>query len=225
MVGVDEQTDSRPDCVADSFGDPRILGNAETDLQFYCIETFAGISRRLFGEVHIRSAPIAAIKAGGIGAHLRPQGAAHQSMYRLAKELSFQIPECDVDPAETLDDRTFLPVITIAGINLPPNPLTSHGILPNQKRRKAFHYRRIYPCRSVAFTPSDKTDIGFYLHDHCGAGSVAGAGIGKRLTELGFQDMAANFGDFHFTLSLCFKPKQAAPDGRSGSPTFWLRSY
>ena len=193
--------------------------------QFYRIEAFAGISRRLFGEVHIRLAIIAAIKAGGIGAHLGPKGATHQSMYRLAKELSFQIPECDVDSTEPLDDRALLPVIPIAGINLPPNPLTSHGVLPNQKRRKAFHYRRVYPCRSIALTPSDETDIGFYLHDHCSAGGVAGAGIGKRLTELGLQDMGANFGDFHFTRSLCFKPKIAAPDGPSDSSTLVLCNY
>jgi hypothetical protein len=123
VVGVDHQPHAGPYSIANGTDHAGVLFEAISDFQLDRAEAFSSISRRLLCKILLRPAGFAAIEAGSIGCDFGAHRTAHQAVHGHAENLALQVPEGDVDPAQSLDDRTLLAVVAEAGIDFLPEPL------------------------------------------------------------------------------------------------------
>jgi len=163
VVRIDHQRDARADRLAHRARHRSILLDAEADLQLHRREAVGDVARGLLGEILERIARLAPVKPGRIGAHLGAQRPAHQPVCRDAEVLSLDVPERDVDAAQTLDDDALLSVIAQAGVDQLPERVRPQRVRADQPGGDGRDHRRGHRGGAVALAPAGDPRIGLDL--------------------------------------------------------------
>src|SRR5256712_7619571 len=89
-----------------------------TGVQTCALPIFAGQRGGVVGDAM-------AVQTGGVGADLRPEGAAEEPGDRLAERLTLEVPERDVDRRDGRDRPALSPLDAARGVQVLPE----HGVL------------------------------------------------------------------------------------------------
>jgi len=141
-----------------------------------------------------------AVQTGGVGADLRPEGAAEEPGDRLAERLTFEVPERDVDRRDGGDRPALSPVVAERGVQVLPEHGVLECVLSDEARGvDLVDERPVDRRRAVRLTESGEAVLGEDLDDERltdGVPAFRGAehlGLGQLVAK----DPGADFADLH----------------------------
>ena len=166
VVGVDHERHPKAlDGRMDGGHHLDIITNAEAELDLHVAKAVGMMTKRLLDKTVRLAGTIDAVKAGRIGFDVAPERSAEQLPYRLAMDLTHNVPQGDVDAADGSHDRPLAAEVARPVVHGEPQTLCIKRVLADDHVGKTVANDRCRDMRHLealaeGLAPADKAVVG-----------------------------------------------------------------